>query len=187
MTETQKRKFYLKEYKAISHAISTYEDLNLLIGHICEGTSRTFDAKGTSIMVLDEHEKQLVTVGSWGLSDDYLRKGPITVKDRHCAFVTGTPIWVDDLQDDDRIQYPQEAKREGIRSMLSIPIKSRREVVGVLRIYFPSTSRIADEDVDSLQVLSEQFGLVLENHGLKNFLEQVKMAMDCLPRRLSGD
>ena len=33
MTQEPIRKFYLKEFKAISHAISTYEDLNLLINH----------------------------------------------------------------------------------------------------------------------------------------------------------
>jgi len=53
MDEKLDRRYYLKHFKAISHAISTYEDLNTLINHLTEGTSRAFKAKGCSIMLLD--------------------------------------------------------------------------------------------------------------------------------------
>ena len=69
------RKFYLKEFKAISHAISTYEDLNLLIHHLAEGAGRAFKAKGCSILLLDDRENQLFRVASYGLSAEYGRKG----------------------------------------------------------------------------------------------------------------
>ena len=182
-----KRRFYLKEFKAISHAISTYDDLNLLISHISEGTARTFGAVGCSILLLDERERQLVTVGSFGLSDEYLRKGPIVVDEKECAFATGKPLYVEDVMADPSIQYPDAAKKEGIGSMLSVPIKSRRNVIGILRIYSPPGWQVAEEDVESLSVLSEQFGLVIENNGLKNFLDQVKFAVDSLPLRLLED
>ncbi|MBW2035292.1 MAG: GAF domain-containing protein, partial [Deltaproteobacteria bacterium] len=41
MNKEPDRRFYLKEFKAISHAISTYEDLNTLVRHLTEGTART--------------------------------------------------------------------------------------------------------------------------------------------------
>jgi len=62
MDEKLDRRYYLKHFKAISHAISTYEDLNTLINHLAEGTSRAFKAKGCSIMLLDERENQLFHV-----------------------------------------------------------------------------------------------------------------------------
>ncbi|MDP6394719.1 MAG: hypothetical protein QF466_04610 [Desulfobacterales bacterium] len=37
------RKFNLRKFKAISHAISTCEDLNLLIKAIAEGATRSFN------------------------------------------------------------------------------------------------------------------------------------------------
>ena len=183
MTEA-KRRFYLKEFKAISHAISTYEDLDLLINHICEGTTRTFDAVGCCILLLDERESLLVTVGSYGLSEDYLRKGPVKVEDKQCAFTTGKPVIVEDAQSDPRVQYPEAAEREGIGSMLSVPIKTRRTVIGLLRIYAPAGWKVAEEDVDSLAVLCEQFGLVIELNGLMNFMDVVKIAVNGLPLRL---
>ena len=66
MSKEPVRKFYLKEFKSISHAMSTYGDLNLLLNHLVEGTTRTFEAKGCSIMLFDETENQLFTVSSFG-------------------------------------------------------------------------------------------------------------------------
>jgi hypothetical protein len=59
MNQKPERKFYLEHFRAISHAISTYEDLNVLTNHLAEGTSRRFKAKGCSIMLLDERDNQL--------------------------------------------------------------------------------------------------------------------------------
>ena len=184
MSDKPPRTFNLKEFKAISHAISTYEDLNLLINHLAEGTSRTFDAMGCSIMLLDEREKRLVIVNSYGISDEYLQKGPLFVDDKFSAFTKGEPVFLKDIQNDSRIQYPEAAAKEGITSMLSIPIKSRDTPVGLIRIYHAEQKVINEEDIDTLQIMAEHLGLVIENSGLQNFLERVKIAMESLPLRM---
>ena len=184
MTQEPVRKFYLKEFKAISHAISTYEDLNLLINHLTEGTARTFEAKGCCIMLFDDVENQLFTVSSYGVSDKYLDKGPLWVDNKYCAFAKGEPVFIEDTQKDPRIQYPEAAKEEGIVSILSIPITYRGTAVGLIRIYHSERRRFSDEDVETLKILAEHLGLVIEINGLKNFLDKVRMAMDSLPQRM---
>jgi signal transduction protein with GAF and PtsI domain len=184
MTKEPERKFYLKEFKAITHAISTYEDLNLLINHLVEGTARTFKAKGCSIMLYDDREKQLFPVSSYGISEEYLGKGPIFADDKHSAFFTGEPAFVEDMQKDPRVQYPNAAAKEGIVSMQSVPIKHREAVIGVLRIYHSERWIYNKEDVDALCVLAGLLGLVIENNGLRNFLDKVKIALDSLPLRM---
>jgi signal transduction protein with GAF and PtsI domain len=184
MNQKLERKFYLRHFKAISHAISNYEDINVLTNHLAEGTSRRFKAKGCSIMLLDERDNQLYHVSSYGISADYLRKGPVLVDDRHCAIYKGEPVFVKDMQNDPRVQYPQDAAKEGIVSMLSIPIKCRESIIGIIRIYQDQPRLIHDEDIDTLCVMAEQLGLVIENNGLKNFLEGVKIALESLPPRM---
>ena len=184
MTHKLERRFYLREFRAISHAISTYQDLNVLMNHLVEGTARTFAAKGCSIMLLDEREKQLFHVSSYGISDDYLRKGPIMVDDRYCAICTGKPEYFRDIQNDPHVQYPEAAAKEGIVSMLSVPIKYREDVTGILRVYHGEARQFHESDVDTLCVLAEQLGVVIEHNGLKNFLDRVKMALESLPLRM---
>ena len=184
MEQKPKRRFYLQEFKAISHAISTYDDFNLLVNHIAEGTARSFHAKGCSIMLLDEREKQLFLVGSYGISDAYLRKGPIFVDERYCAFFSGEPVFVEDMSTDTRIHYPEAAVKEGIASMFSVPIKYRQSIIGTIRIYQSEYGAIHDEDIDSMRILAEHLGLVIENNGLRNFVEKIKVAMESLPVRM---
>jgi signal transduction protein with GAF and PtsI domain len=184
MKKEPKRKFYLKEFKAIAHAISSYEDLNLLINHLVEGTTRTFEAKGCSIMLYDDREKQLFPVSSHGISEGYLGKGPIFADDKHSAFFTGEPAFVEDMQNDTRVQYPSAAAKEGIVSMLSVPIKHRETVIGILRIYHGEKWIYNEEDIDALCVLAGLLGLVIENNGLKNFLDKVKISLESLPLRM---
>jgi signal transduction protein with GAF and PtsI domain len=184
MDEMPDRRFYLKHFKAISHAISTYEDLNMLINHLSEGTTRAFKAKGCSIMLLDERENQLFHVGSYGISEEYLRKGPVMVKDKYCAACTGEPVFIEDMQNNPLVQYPKAAAKEGIVSMLSIPIKCREAIIGILRTYHDKPRVYNEEDIDSLCVLMRLLGVVIENNGLRNFLDQVKIALGSLPLRM---
>jgi transcriptional regulator with GAF, ATPase, and Fis domain len=187
MQKKAERKFYLKHFKAISRAIASYEDLNTLLNHLAEGTARTFNAKGVSIMFLDEKANQLVHVASYGISEDYLYKGPVFVDMGDCAVCTGSPVFIEDMHQDDRVQYPEAAIKEGIKCMLSIPVRCRETILGILRIYHAEPWLLNDEDVDSLSILTSLLGVVIENYGLRNFLDLVKGALASLPPRMLKD
>jgi signal transduction protein with GAF and PtsI domain len=184
MNGEPQRRFNLKEFKAISRAISTYEDLNILMNHMVEGIARAFKIKGASIMLYDETEGQLFRVASSGLSDSYLKKGPLLLGEQDDAFVKGEPTFVPDMLNDPRIQYPEAARAEQIRCMCSFPIKSRGAVVGVLRIYHGEPIVLHPDDVDSISVMALHLGLVIEGSGLRNFLMLVSGAMASLPPRM---
>lgn len=186
MTQKPQRKFHLKQFKAISNAISTYEDFNVLADHLVEGVCRTFKVKAASIMVLDEIEQQLFRVSSHGISEAYLTKGPVFIDCKYCSLGTGKVELIEDMQNDNRIQYPEAAIREGIVSMMAIPIKYRETVIGVIRIYHDKILDLHEEDIDSLSVLCNHLGLVIENNGLRNFVDHIKMAIDSLPPRVRG-
>jgi len=184
MAQEPERKFYLTQFRAISQAISTYEDFNLLVSHLVEGVCRTFGVKGASILILDEQEQQLFRVCSYGIGDDYLNKGPIFADSKYCTLDTGKVEIVEDMQNDERVQYPAEALKEGVGSMMVVPIKYRKTVIGMMRIYHNETLKLHEDDIDSLCVLSSHLGLVIQNNGLKNFVDQVKMTIDSLPSRI---
>ncbi|MBU0995752.1 MAG: GAF domain-containing protein [Proteobacteria bacterium] len=185
MPKELQRKINLEQFKLISYAISTYEDLNVLNAHIVESICRSFNVKGCSIFLFDEHEKQLFRVSSYGISEDYLQKGPIYAADALEEFKTGQPVLFTDFQHDPRVQYPEAAAKEGIVAMLSVPIRCKSHVLGLLKIYHSEKWILHSEDLESIRILADHLGLVIENNGLRNFLEEVKMAMRSLPKRLS--
>ncbi len=184
MAKEVERKFYLEEFKAISRAISNYEDINLLFVHIVEGLCRTFSLRGSCIMLFDEREKQLFRVSSHGLSEEYTNKGPDFIDPQNSAFFKKEPVFVEDMPNSELINYPEAAQKEGIVSMLSIPIMYGASALGLLRMYTGEKQFFNAEDIDSISTLCLQLAVVLEKNGLENFLEGVKAAMGSIPPRL---
>lgn len=184
MVYQPERKIRLPQFRAISHAISTYEDVVLLGRHIVESICRTFGIMGASVLVLDDREQQLYYVCSHGLSDEYLQQPPEYAEGKFEEFVTGNPVYFEDFLNDSRVSNTEHAEKEGIVSMLSFPVKCRHEVVGLLKLYNSDHWMIHDEDRTSIKILAEQFGLVIESNGLKNFLDEVRVVMSNLPMRM---
>jgi hypothetical protein len=90
------------------------------------------------------------------------------------------------MQSDPRIQYPEAAAKEGIVSLLSFPIILREKGIGLIRIYHDDYWALHEEDLDLLCVMQRLLAFVIENNGLNNFLEQVKMEIVKLPPRMLG-
>jgi len=184
MNKEIKRKIYLNEFKAVARAISTYENLPLLLEHLSKLMTKFFKVKGCSIMLFDEREKQLFRVSSFGVSEEYLKKGPLFVDEKYRSFMKGETVFIKDVRNDSRVQYPEAAAKEGIVSILTVPIVFRGTVVGIMRIYNSKLWDIHEDDLDSFCVIADHLGLLIEYNGLKNFFEMVKMAVDHLPLRL---
>ena len=187
MGKAPERRIFLKEYKAISRALSTYEDFSLLTAHLVEGLCTSFKIKACSLLLYDDREKELFHISSYGLSQKYLDKGTLVVDEQYSSFMSGKPIFVEDLQTNPHVQYPQAAAEEGLVSMLSVPIKTRSQTIGSLRIYNDEPWTVHADDIESFCSLSEHLGLVIENNGLRNFLDHVKGSLSNLPLRMLGD
>lgn len=102
-------------------------------------------------------------------------------------FTQGRWVYFEDFANDPRVKNKAVVEKEGIASMLSVPIKRSENILGLLKLYNTEHWMIHKEDIMSVSVLAEQYGLVIENNGLQNFLTEVKVAMGSLPlRKLKG-
>jgi GAF domain-containing protein len=123
-------------------------------------------------MLLDQGGEQLEVESSYGLSDQYVRKGPLSADKSIFDTLKGKPVIIEDAGSDPRVQYPLEAKQEGIASIVSLPIILREIVIGVLRLYTAVPCRFEQDDIDFLSAIAIQSGLAIENAKM---YEHVKM------------
>lgn len=184
MSNKPESRIRLKEFKAISHAISTYEDLSMLQRHLVEGVCNAFGIKGCSIKLYDDREKELFRVASSGLSNNYMANEPIVVAEENLDCLNGEVIFYNDIRNDPRVSNPDAAEKEGLVSMLSVPIMYGNDVLGLLKMYHDHHWILHDDDIDSFSVLAKQLGLRIEYTGLRNFVETVKAATGSLPLRV---
>jgi GAF domain-containing protein len=154
---------YLSAFMHITKAISSSLDLKEVLHLIVKNTCETTGSKGCTLMLLDESGEKLEVKSSCGLSDHYIGKGPLSTDRSISDTLTGKPVIIEDATSDPRLQYPQEAKREGIASIVSVPVIIKDRIVGVLRLYTSVPCRFSEDDIDFLSAIGMQSGLAIEN------------------------
>ncbi|MBT4510821.1 MAG: GAF domain-containing sensor histidine kinase [Chloroflexi bacterium] len=142
--------YYKAIYKLSSEAdsaVAVESELSALV----ENTAKTIGVKGCSIMMLTEDQKKLVRMADYGLSKTYVRKGLAELDTVMAEALKGTPVIVKDATTDPRVQYQEQANKEGIVSMITLPLVMGGKVAGILRAY---TDRPTEFSVHDMAFLS---------------------------------
>ncbi|HEC31720.1 MAG TPA: GAF domain-containing protein, partial [Deltaproteobacteria bacterium] len=77
--------------------------------------------------------------------------------------LTGKPVIIENAQEDPRAQYPEEAKKEGIFTIVSIPMVIKGKVIGVLRMYTGERREFTQQEIDFVSSLAEMGAIAIEN------------------------
>ncbi len=168
MKGEERYKLFYELAKELSSSLVAGEVLSSMVEHI----TKAVGAKGCSLMLLTLDKKQLVHTISYGLSNEYLRKGPVMADTIIPEVLQGKPVAIQHITQDPRVQYKEQAVREGIASMLSIPLIPRGEVVGVLRVYTTEPRPFPPEEIDFLSALANLGTIALEKARLHESLGQ---------------
>jgi sigma-B regulation protein RsbU (phosphoserine phosphatase) len=125
--------------------------------------------KAAAIRLLDRETNELAIEAVTNLSDEYLAKGRILLRDSvldRQAFETGEVVYVEDEQNDPRVLYPAEAKREGIRSALIAPLIYKGLPVGALRVYTGQVKRFSRYEISLVKAIADQAAAAIVNAQL---------------------
>jgi GAF domain-containing protein len=128
--------------------------------------------KGSALRLLDKDSREFHLSGAWGLSEEYLFKGPVTADYSIAECLRGKIVHIPDVQNDPQIQYPEDAGAEGIGSILSVPMIVRERVVGVLRLYTSEPRTYSEEELQFVQMLADLGTLALEHARLYSGLKE---------------
>jgi predicted Fe-Mo cluster-binding NifX family protein len=167
----------------ITKAISTIQDPEEIVLITVEGVTHALNVKGCALFLFSEKSDELRLAGYYGLSDEYIDKGPISaIRSIASALQDRQPVAIFDVSDDPRIQYPEAATREGIASILSTPIIIGEQLVGCLRVYTAEPWESTLNDVNFVQAVAQVVGMALEmcrvNKGLRENIDILEMMQD---------
>lgn len=178
-------KISIDTFKTVSKAIAQSDNLDIMANHLTQLLVAALEIKGCAIFVLNPDTQELVVLASFGLSPKYLSKGPLLAEKSIAATLEGKPVIVPDVGPCADIQYPEEAIKEGIASILSVPINFSNEIIGELRLYHHEVWHISEKDLDSLHLLAENIGLAMTYTRLLNAVQSINEVIHmALPRDL---
>jgi signal transduction protein with GAF and PtsI domain len=155
------------EFFKILHEVSRdlLSDLNSgeVLDSMTGKISQIMHIKGCCVYLLNETTGRLDMVASRGLSNKYIQKGPLQADKSMPDVVKGTTVFIRDAASDKNIQYQEEARREGIASILAVPIIVKENVIGEIRLYSAEQREYDREEIDFILALAEIGGIAITN------------------------
>ncbi|HXK70749.1 MAG TPA: ATP-binding protein [Caldisericia bacterium] len=136
-----------------------------------------FSAKACSMRLLESTGVLSNIMAQSGLSKDYVYKGEIDLNrsELNREVLLGQIIQVSDISSSPLIQYTKELTKEGIKSIIGVPILAKgNETIGILKLYFNSPKEEIGEDVKELLLcISGEIGLLIQNDLALKKLKEV--------------
>jgi two-component system, NtrC family, sensor kinase len=162
-TEMENQVDFMKEVQEISTLVSSSLDLSAVLDTIVERLPQSLGCKGCTIRLLQSQSNQLELVASYGLSEVYLQRGHVEDEKNVEAALSGSPVSIFDVRQDDRIIYKKNMEEEGIKSLLSVPIKAGGDVIGVLRILSDVSHCFTSSEINFAVTAAEVGGVAIRN------------------------
>lgn len=176
--------YYYRTLHQVAKKVNSTLNLADVLNTVVETVSKTLQVKASSIRLLDETQRRLLMSAAYGLSEEYLAKGPVEVDrsgiDKEA--LEGRPVAIRDAKTDAMFQYPEEAREEGISSVLAVPLSAQNKKIGVLRIYTTEPHEFSADEIEFVAAVAELSAIAIQNarlyqhvakdyQGLKDFLD----------------
>jgi putative nucleotidyltransferase with HDIG domain len=153
----------------ISRAVISSMDLNKVLELIVEKANEIMKTSICSIRLLEEDNETLVLRASIGLSDEYISKVKrIKVGDSVAGIVLkeGKPISVYSIKNEPKYIFTEAAAKEGINSLLCVPIVSKEKIIGVITVYKNEVHNFSDDEINLLSTFAAEVAVAIENAKL---------------------
>ena len=178
----EQRRRELDTLALVSEAVISSRYLDEILQLIVTVTAELMGSNICSLMLLDEAKQVLVIKATQALSPAYRNKLPIRIGESISgkAVKERQPISVLDVTKDRGYMFPEIAKREGLRSLLSVPMIVQERVIGVVNCYTAKEHRFNDEEVRLLSTIANQAAAAIERTRL---LDEAVSAREALEAR----
>lgn len=159
---------YIKALTKISKAITSDLYLESILRLIVSVTAEVMNSKICSLMLMDEDKKELVVRATQSVSKAYNQKPNIKLGKGIAGKVAleGKPIQVLDVRKDPRYINREIAEKEGLCSLLSVPLVVKDKVIGVLNCYTSQPHVFSQEEINVLITVANQAAIAIHNTEL---------------------
>jgi GAF domain-containing protein len=169
-------KYYQVLYE-LAAILNSARSSDVILRSIVETTARALDVKGCSLLLLTPDRIALLRIAAYGLSPWFVKIGPVIIDRSMTESLKGKTITIPDATEDARVEYRKQVKQEGIVSILSVSVKLREEVVGVMRVYTDRPYQFTDDEITFAEATANFGAIALE---AKHFYDTLQLDYDQL-------
>jgi len=177
--ETTLRSTQISTLAEVGQIIASGRYLEEVLQLIVNIIAKMMQARVCSVMLVDAQKNELVIKAAKASSEEYWRKPNLKIGNSLISRVVKekAPLMVRDVTKQEGYQYPELATKEGIRSLLSVPMVLKDHVIGVLNVYSADERRFSNEDLRLLSTVADQVSLAFENTKLNVAIQESQEAL----------
>ena len=170
-----RRHHQLSALSHISSAVSGLAELDSILRLALDNVLEIINGAMGGILLLDEKSETLSYRVQRGLPSKMAEIKQLALGDSITGRVaqTGESIVSEDVSKDPRVTKPDVVKAEGIKGFVSIPLKAKDRVVGVMNIFSHVVGRFGADDVSLLNSIGDYLGTTIEQAKLYERLARV--------------
>lgn len=154
---------FMQEVQDISTLVNSTLDIDSVLKAIVERLPRIMGFKACTIRLLRPQTNQLELVASHGISEEYLLRGQIEEERNVAVALGGEPVSIYDVSRDERVRYKDHMQKEGIKSLLAVPLKVKGEVIGIIRILSDVHHCFTSSEINFAVTIAEISGTAIQN------------------------
>jgi len=158
----------IKALSEISKAISSDHYLEDILGLIVTVTANVMGSKICSLWLLEEATKTLSLEATQSISKEYLKERVLRLGEGVVGGVAQEkkPRRVYDVLEDAQFKEKDLARKEGLCSLLSVPMMVRGKVMGVINCYTSYPHRYTETEEAVLTTVANQAAICIDNTEL---------------------
>jgi len=157
----------------ISKAIASGLYLEDVLRLIVTVTANVMDSKICSLWILDEKDNKLKLKATQSISEEYLKERTLGMGEGVVGHVAlhNRPMAILAVLEDPLYKEKELAKKEGLVSMLSVPMCIKNRVIGVINCYTSYPHAFSKTEEQMLTTVANQAAICIENAGLMETLD----------------
>jgi signal transduction histidine kinase len=184
-SKTEKHYHDLVALSRVSAAISGLQDLDSILRIGLDNVLNIMNGTVGGIMLLDEPSQTLSYQVYHGLSDKYAEEMRLKLGEGIAGKVaqSGRSVLLEDISSEPNAARLDLISLEGLRAFISVPLRAKDNVLGVMNVASHVPHRFTKEDVHLLHSIGDQLGIAIEQARLQERLRKARERLRKLARQ----
>ncbi len=163
-TQQSREQQFLAVFQKITALTSMVMDHQEVMDTIVRSLPELIGIDACTIRLLDTSIHSFVLGAAHGVSLEYLSREIVDTEETMAMIQSGYPVFNAHVDEDPFLPFRDAASREGIRTVLTLPILFQGNLIGIMRLLSRTQKRFSSEEISFAMALAEQVGLAI-SHG----------------------